>query len=197
MGNLLAFSEQLDNASAWGANAVTVSPNVATAPNGSITADKIIEVASGGDNYHFIAAYHPNNAQVVDNADYTFSVHGKAAELSWLYLRFVDQVPAEHGVFFNLATGVTGTIVGTASPIITPVAHGFYRCSIAGNIGTGAGQVSWEIYITTADGLVHYITLGGGSGLYAWGAQLDDGAILGAYEKQPKILNMLLFSGGL
>ncbi|MFV1943906.1 hypothetical protein VPH49_24205, partial [Pseudomonas luteola] len=77
--NLLTYSEQFDNA-VWGKAGVTVVPGSTIAPDGTITADKLIEGATTGAKY----AYAP--ATVTAGAAYTLSVFAKKGERNYAEL---------------------------------------------------------------------------------------------------------------
>ncbi|RPJ56983.1 MAG: hypothetical protein EHM12_09685, partial [Dehalococcoidia bacterium] len=70
--NLLTFSEQFDNA-VWAKANVTVTANSTTAPNNTITADKIVEVAGA-------ATPRIISTNAVTLVPYTISIYAKAAE---------------------------------------------------------------------------------------------------------------------
>jgi hypothetical protein len=159
--NLVTFSEQFDNA-AWTKRSATISANVVNAPNGTLTADKIIEAASTG--FHSILQ---SNASRV-GVPYTFSVYLKAAERTWALVWF-DAESA--GAYVNLSTGELGTVSSGVTASVTSVGDGWYRCVISKNIVIGAGVA---VYTATSNGGASYVG-NGTSGIFAWGAQLAEG----------------------
>ena len=71
--NLQVYSQDFDNA-AWSKARVTVSANATTAPDGTLTADKIVETTDSG------AHYWRDFASAVAGERFFFSVFAKAAE---------------------------------------------------------------------------------------------------------------------
>ena len=169
--NLLTYSEDFTNA-AWLNYQSTESSNVATAPNGSSTADKLIPDAgvSAGQLYRTFAA--------TDNTTYTFSVYAKADGFSALrlYIQKKATSPTYAYADYNLSSAsVTATSGSPSSTSITAVGNSWYRVSISADVGTG-GTASPSINIQ------HIGVAGNGSsGLLLWGAQLEDNGVLGPY----------------
>jgi hypothetical protein len=152
--NLVTFSEQIDNA-AYIKGQCSITANAATAPDGTLSADKIVEDTS-------------NNPHVVyrgpTGAGATFSFFAKAAERNWV------GVLSNNGniSFFNLANGTLGTIAATSTATITPYGNGWYRCTLFNTHAT----FGMSIYLATANGTESY-TGNGTSGAYIWGCQLE------------------------
>ena len=172
--NLLLYSEQFDNA-AWTKSNSTITANSVVAPDGTITADKHQE--DNVNNFHYSFQQLTYSAGV-----YTISAYFKAAERSfaWLYLN----TGATATAYFNLATGVVGTVSGTGSPTasITSVANGWYRCTLTATIPATVGGAGYGISL--ADNTLSY-TGTAGSGIYIWGAQLEVGSFPTSYITTP------------
>jgi hypothetical protein len=113
---------------------------------------------------------------------YTNVIYAKAGERSWLYLAETNLVTAS--AYFNLATGVVGTVAGSGSPVasITSVGNGWYRCALSYTAGGTSSRLA--ALIATADGVNSY-TGDGTSGIYIFGAQLSDSASVDPYVYQP------------
>lgn len=162
--NLFTYSEDLVNA-AWGASTeVTVSSNVVAAPNGTVTADKVIEAANTG-------AHRVLRSNVSVNAvSHTTSMYAKAAERTWLFMQNPYETNAQ--AWFNLSTGTIGTIGSGATATMQSVGNGWYRCSIT---ATSTISIATTYFgPTTGNGVITY-TGDGTSGIYIWGAQLSVG----------------------
>jgi hypothetical protein len=160
-----------DFATTWTVTGATVSTNAATAPNGTATADKLAEDSSTGS--HLVS----QNITYGVGA-YTASLFAKKAERDWVRVLFFDGTTT-FSAFFNLNTGVVGTVTGTgASAAIQSVGNGWYRCLVTATTAAGAG--SFAPRVALADNNSSY-TGSTGSGIFIWGAQLEAGAFATSY----------------
>ena len=160
--NLLQYSQ--DFASIWNKGRVTVTADQAVAPDGTNTADKIVETTEGTSHVVFQMGLNAN-------VTYAFSVYCKANGRS-----VVGISNSSNGVGraqFNISTGTvlpsaTGAVI-IASPAITSVGDGWYRISC---IITSPITSSIAIFLQNSDTNISY-TGDGVSGIYIWGAQLE------------------------
>jgi hypothetical protein len=120
--NALTYSEDFSNA-AWGKTNATVSADAVAAPDGTTTADALVETSA--------ALTVHNTARVVtylNATSYVHSVYAKQNTRTWLYI-YID--PSRFGgsgyAYFNLATGATGTVGAGITAYMTLEANGFYR----------------------------------------------------------------------
>jgi hypothetical protein len=177
--NLFEYSEQFDN-SFWTKNDCSVSANAIAAPNGTLTADKLVENSSNS--VHLINT--PNNS--VPTGSNTLSVYAKADTRNWILLYLFDGVLGSLTAYFNVSNGTLGTIASGLTASIDSVGNGWYRCSItrtqanAGNGGYG---------LASADNVASY-TGNGTSGAYFWGGQLVAGTSAKDYLKTETRLNI-------
>ena len=166
--NLALRSEEFDNAY-WGKLDATISVNSTTAPNGILTADKLVPNTNNA-NHGFALIPTLTSGQA-----YTFSLYVKAAE----YSRFVLQLDANSNTAtstFNLNDGSVTTAFGTAT--ITSAANGWYRVSVTGTLLTTGPFIRFRIL----DNSGNLTFIGNGtSGLFIWGAQLEAGAYATSY----------------
>jgi hypothetical protein len=134
------------------------------APNGTTTANKLIEDATAGSD-HFIQEPATYTAAI-----HTLSVWARAAENSWVHIRMDDGTTAFTG-YFNLAAGTIGTLLNATAEMI-PYPDGWYRCIITTTVATAAAVGAIRITLAEAD-LDTTIDGDGVSGIYVWGAQLE------------------------
>ena len=173
--NLLTYSEQFGDA-IWGKDAATVAVNAAVAPDGNLTADKLVENTATG-THRIIGG---GALSLSSGTTYTVSIYAKAGERRYLMTNWNSAFNARST--FDLQTGtVASTFSGTAT--ITSVGNGWYRCTVTGTAtvnGIGTGYLHLNNSSISSD--TSY-TGDGYSGIYIWGAQLEAGAFPTSYIK--------------
>ena len=166
--NLLLSPEDFDSGN-WAKNtSVNVLANAGLAPDGSMTADKMVgTVGSAGRKGVF--AYATLSAGVT----YTFSVYLKAAGYTSATMWF-DNFYTSPGAYIgasgllDLATGVSSN---TTHANMINVGNGWYRCYV-GNVQTQGGVHA--VYITLGQANGTGTPVGNGvDGILMWGAQLE------------------------
>lgn len=190
--NLLTNSENFDNAVWVKANA-TVTANAVTAPDGTTTADKLVENTAAVVP-HGLAV---DTSSLSSTTQYTFSVYAKAGERTWVRLGLVDNLGTDGGrAWFDLSTGVVGTVEinGAGSNInatINSIGAGWYRCRLTIQMNNGKTTLQSQVRLATANNVLSY-TGDGTSGIYIWGAQLNIGSLQPYYTTSVK--NLLGYS---
>jgi YD repeat-containing protein len=178
--NIAQYSEQFDNA-AWVKERITITANITTAPNGSLTADKIVE--DNTTNSHRAR----QNAISEQGVQYTLSFYLKASE------RTKARITAGGlNAFANFDLS-NGTIIGSptlCTASIISADNGWYRCSITYTQTSATSSAQLHLAATlNAAGDFSY--LGDGvSGIFIWGAQLVEGSVAKDYQKTETRLNI-------
>jgi sugar lactone lactonase YvrE len=169
--NLFSNTERLDS-SAWTKVRSSIVKDVEVAPDGSYTADKLIDgPASDGTTSHYIS----QSPSLVSGTTYTYSIFAKAAERTRIQIRIV--ATTQQAATFSLDAGTSATVAGSPEHSIIPVGNGWYKCSLIAPSDT-TGLVACVIRLDT--GTTSYEG-DGKSGLYLWGAQLEAGAFPTSY----------------
>jgi hypothetical protein len=168
--NLLLQSQTFDNAS-WTKSATTITADATTAPDGTTTADKLVE-GSGG-SFHTMS----QNATAGAAAAFTFTIFAKASERTFLYMQMDAgaAMPADRFAYFNLGTGAIGTTQANTTALIQALANGWYRCSITATADADGGGVTCKL-ITAQNGSTINYSGDGTSGIFIWGAQAENAA---------------------
>lgn len=173
--NLCLRSQEFDSVG-WTKTRATVITNCAQAPDGTPTADKLVEDTTATATHDTYSSVNVPGGQPV-----TGSVYVKAAERSWIRLTLTAAFSANPTCYFDLANGVlggTGATNGTAR--ITPVGNGWYRCELTGTTALGGGASALVVNLATGNGSGSY-TGDGSSGVLVWGAQYELGATATRY----------------
>jgi hypothetical protein len=148
----------------WSQINATITTNVTTAPDGTSTADKLVENATN--NQHRID-------QTTTNAigTNTFSVFAKKSERDSIWLRV-----GTSGAYFDLTNGTVSGATGVTTSIVN-YGNGWYKCSIV-RTSTVANEI---VRINSAIGINGTYLGDGTSGLFIWGAQLEAGSYPTSY----------------
>lgn len=177
--NLVGFSEDFANA-AWTKSNVTISANVETAPNGTLTADKLVENTVNTSHFITVASAPTTTA----SSPKAISIYVKGAERTFCRLRLYDNIGLIKSAAFNLSTGVITFENGTGTATITFIGSGWYRIFVTGTTAATATSVNADLYLRSDINTESY-TGDGTSGIYIWGAQLSDSASLDTYVNNP------------
>jgi hypothetical protein len=179
--NLILQSEAFDNA-VWTPSGVSVVANTDAAPDGTITADKIIPSTAAGTFKEV-----QQNFSVTGGATYTFSKFVKAYGYRYIQLVGTAGVFGSFALNYDLLTGTETFYSASTSVIggrsITPFGNGWYRVAVTLNaLATSAtGRVGIDV-IPAFDSARGVSWSGDGtSAVLFWGAQLEAGASATSY----------------
>lgn len=120
--NLLTWTEDFTNA-AWIKGGTTITANVDVGPDGSMTADKIVEIAANST--HTVLQVVPGS---VIGATESYVIEAKADGRSV----FALQIGGSAYAYFDLASGTVPGTGGGGIGQITPLPNGWFRCKVTG-----------------------------------------------------------------
>ena len=172
--NLWLQSQLFSNAS-WSKFALTLTDNATTAPDGTSTATSFVPTASSTYHYMYQDTY-------VRSSTVTVSFYAKSN--GYNYATITDASVSNLRAVFDLSL-VTATLTGTnanltlTNPTITSVGNGWYRCSVTYNCTNATPAI---IPLPTSTTSPAGTWAGDGtSGIYIWGAQLEQRSSVTAY----------------
>jgi len=158
---------QFENAN-WIKFRSSVSASSALSPDGSNSADKLIEDATAA-NSHGLFQQFTGTA-----ASWTFSVFAKAAERSWLALRPYDGSSVVATRYMNLSNGAWGAGGnGGVMHVVEDWGDGWYRFSLTVTMAASA-SCEYNVALASGDGGLVYDG-DGSSGVHLFHAQAEPG----------------------
>lgn len=186
--NKFPNSEDFTNGS-WGKTGITVTADATTAPDGNLTADKII-ASTASTSYIFSRG----SSTISLGLDYNLSVYVKASEYS--RFRILSSISgSQQRVDINLNTQVVTNNLFSNNPVITDVGNGWYRCSITITSGiSGSTSNGLVVYLLDNSGNVTF-TGDNTSGMFFWGAQMVQASSVQSYRATTATSTILGGSG--
>lgn len=168
--NLLQYSEQLANAYWTAPGFATITDNQAIAPDGTNTAERIVDIADGTHQRYFAKL---SAITAVAGATYTSSVYAKANGLR--YISLYPQGAGASWTIYDLQTGTVSASGGAnlVSNSITDVGSGWYKLSLTATATTSTAY-TYSSYLLNQGANPALTYVGDGSGFYIWGAQLRE-----------------------
>lgn len=176
--NLLTYSEQFDN-SAWAKGNCSVVANASLAPDGTMTADKLVEDTV---NTQHIIRQPLSTPSVLC----TFSVYLKAGERQHARVYAFTFPPNDFSyvpsAYINLTTGAVTNSAGCTVSVVS-VGGGWWRVRVSTTtIFPSKPQVAFFVAPCSAPTADSYAG-DGVSGIFVWGAQLEAGPTATSYQR--------------
>jgi len=175
--NLSEYSEIFSN-SYWLKTGSTITDNATVAPNGTTTADKLVENSANSTHRILINA----GISVIQSSQYTISVYAKKAERD--VIQIVNNQLA--GAYFNLTNGAITNVSAGITASVETLSNGWYRCVISFSAVTTTERIL--VYLTDGTNITY--TGNGTSGAFIWGAQLENFATATEYFPTTTRLNI-------
>lgn len=177
IANKLTFPEDFSNA-AWVKVNATVGANATRAPDGTLTADALIEAAGSSQK----SAYQDGSA-IVAGSTITLTCYFKSngRPAGRLYVTNTAFSSGFYATFNVSAATISTTVIGSGSVVgatLSAVGDGWYLVVITGVIDGATTVPRYRIFLNNAA----TYTGDGVSGLYMWGAQLLTGSIGYTYK---------------
>jgi hypothetical protein len=169
--NLLLHSEAFEQ-SIWSKGGVSVTTNTISSPNGLLVADKLVEDIT--DSNHFTIQI----ATLSNGTTFTTSVYLKPEERTIARVRLGDS-GFIYGAVVNLVNGNIISTDGIGSSKTTFLGNGWVRVDCTGTVVNG-NIASLGVYLRQDSSTESY-SGNGTSGIYIWGAQLEEGAFPTSY----------------
>ena len=187
--NLLTWTESFDNA-AWSKDSTTVTANSIAAPDGTTTADSILETATT--NVHRVEETITITAGTTNCLSYyvrangrtfvTISINAVSTATDWAAAKFDLTL----GTVASTSSGGNGLVTASG---ITNVGFGWFWCYVSGTVSTAT--LIYPILGIATDGTTYSAGQRGcetyagdiAKGIYIWGAQLELGTTATAYQK--------------
>lgn len=175
--NLLLRSEEFDSGS-WLKLDTTITANAAIAPDGTLTADLIIEGSA-------LTAVTYQYLNLGAKKTYTASLYLRRGNHDWVKFAIAETGTGNQAlVWVNLATGVLGNseILGTGvtnlGSTITNVGNGWYRVTLTATLTNPSA--TYIVASAAANGSLTNIS---NATRYQWGAQVHQGSTLQDYSR--------------
>jgi hypothetical protein len=177
--NYITYSNTFNNA-VWVYNAASATINTVTSPTGATNASTITENTSNAfRNMYF------NGTTVSGGGNVTYSIYVKPNNRNYVEIDVWDGNVNAVGVYFNISTGayiasnIAGSAFSLSSYAITSAGNGWYRLSVTVNRGTTT-YLFPRLQFNSSYPFASYVG-DGTSGIYTYGAQIEDGNIASIY----------------
>lgn len=165
--NALLWSDQF-NQSSWNKAACTISSNTAVSPDGTSTADSVVEDGTSATH----GVYQDWTVSATTGLDYCSSCVFSRSGRSWAFIQMDDLVDSARA-WINLTTGVLGTVTRTgnwtnARSFVKNLGANWFQLFLVAKKGSSATTVRTECAYTTGDTTVSYTGTNGSTAGYLW-----------------------------
>jgi len=170
--NLYVNSE--DFSTGWTPVSVTITPNVVSAPNGTLTADAYnVGIDAGNVRHRILQSF---SSSIVGQS-YTGSYYLKKADHRWVQIVAVVGFSNDVWANFDLESGVVGNGGAGVVATIESVGDGWYRCSVTGVASATNGTLFELLAINNINSgrYPSYQSTEAAVVCYVWGAQAVEG----------------------
>lgn len=178
--NRLAYSEDFSVAPwipvrllAFGSGSVV---NAIMAPDGAMTADKIVEDTQNGTR-NVSAPFSSVDNEIVTGSAFVKPAGRTKASLEFILRKDVD---TRVSALYDLTAGTVLSVSSGYGAGVVPYPDGWMRLWLRGSVGAGAKQSRLYVFLVDDAGNRTY-TGNGTSGVYLWGAQAELGRYLTSY----------------
>ena len=173
--NLFLQSQTINTGANWVPTRASVSTNATTSPDGTATAEKLVEDGTAA-NTHFVT----QAVTFVSGTTYCISIWAKAGERSWVQLELgAAAFTSATSAYFDLANGVVGTTANSPTTFMQQYPNGWWRIGII-KTATASSGANCNFYLATGDGGRSY-SGDSASGLSLYGSQCEAGSFPSSY----------------
>ena len=178
--NRWTYSEQFNNALYVKTNINTTGTpayvDVETAPDSTLTGDKIIENATSGSNL-----FRRETGTITNGNSYNISVYLKQGERT--SVEIASQISGTlQTCILDLTNGNTSSNGFANTPVVTLETNGWYRFSVTITSGVTSQLTGLRVSLRNASNATSYLG-DGTSGAYVWGTQLSQTSTVKTYQK--------------
>jgi len=173
--NLWTYSEDISQ-TIYSVTGTTKSVDIETAPDGTLTGDKVVENTSFSEH-----GLNRTSGTIVNATSYTTSAYFKQGERTKIRI-FSNISGANQQCDLDLTNGTVSNSTFVNTPTVTSEANGWYRFSVTITSEATSATNGMTFRLFNASNATTY-TGDGTSGVYVWGYQLSQTSSVKTYQK--------------